>query len=685
MKITFTFLLSFLCFFSDAQVFTGTGGAVLNNGGQETIFNLTVSGLTPAQIDSTFGLLEVTVDIVHPAVSELHLAIISPSGYEIDLNGVATCSGVNFTGTTFNNSSPSIITNGSAPYTGTFAPVGNLGRLNNGKPGNGTWQLIVKDFIAGANSGNVVSWSITFGANPPKPVMLSSSNLPLVFINTNNQAISTNSILVDFGIIDNGASRNNITDTKNNYNGKAACHIRGSSSKIFEKNNLKIELRDGAGLQTDVSLLGMPAESDWVLTACYSDKTLMRNALSQYIFQQMGHYSPRFRFVELILNGEYYGVYMLMEKVKRNSQRVNVAKMTNQDNQFPYITGGYLVQINRTDDPGWYSLYPGLSATNAKFYYQYEYPRAEDITAPQQAYIKSVLDTFETVMQSPAFNNPATGYEKYLEVNSFVDYFIINEFSKNPDAYRLSTYLYKDNFMDGGKIHIGPVWDYDISWHNANFGNSFNSQFWQHEIPNDVYPIPVWWKAFMTDANFKNKLHCRYHTLRQGILSNASLNSYLDQLAGLLDESQKRNYRQFPIMGAYIYPNPQTQAGATYAGEIADLKNWISARGGWLDGNIPGSCAAIGVKEIIASESLFDVYPNPFNTTFKLEYSTEKRSHVKIEMYNLIGQRIITAKNETLNKGEYIETIETEKLESGTYFIKVSIDGKNTTKKIIKL
>jgi subtilisin-like proprotein convertase family protein len=685
MKKTFTFLLSFFYLFSNAQVFTGTGGAILNNGGQETIFNLPVSGLTPAQIDSTFGLMNVTVDIVHPNVNELHLAIMSPWGLEVDLTGVLTVSGANFTGTTFDNSSTTIITNAVGPYTGTFAPVGNLGRFNSAKPGNGTWKLIVKDFIAGPNAGNVVSWSITFGATPPKPVILASSNLPLVFINTNNQSISTNSILIDFGVIDNGGTRNNITDPKNNYNGKAACHVRGSSSKMFEKNNLKIELRDAAGLQTDVSLLGMPAESDWVLTACYSDKTLMRNALSQYIFQQMGHYSPRFRFVELIFNGEYYGVYMLMEKVKRNAQRVNVAKMTNQDNQFPYVTGGYIVQINRTDDPGWYSLYPGLSNTSAKFYYQYEYPRAEDITAQQQGYIKAVMDTFETVMQSPTFNNPSAGYEKYLEVNSFIDYFIINEFSKNPDAYRLSTYLYKDNYMDGGKIHIGPVWDYDISWHNCNFGNASDNKYWQHENASDAFPVPTWWKTFMTDANFKNKLHCRYHTLRQGLLSNGSLNSYLDQLAGLLDEAQKRNYRQFPIMGAYIYPNPQPQAGATYAGEITDLKNWIAARGGWLDGNIPGSCAAIGFAENTSDLNLFNVFPNPFSNTFKIEFLTEKSSVVKIELYNLIGQKIISAKNEKLVKGEYSEVIETDKLESGTYFIKVSIDGRSTTKKIIKM
>lgn len=685
MKKTSIFLLSFFYLVTKSQVFTGTGGAILNNGGQETVFSLNVTGLTPSQIDSVFGLIEVSVDITHPALQEINLLLESPSGTKVDLNGVLTCSGADFTGTTFNNSAPGSITTASAPYTGIFRPVGNLGRFNAAKPGDGIWKLYVKDFVAGANSGSVISWSLTFGANPPKPVILNSSNLPLVFVNTNAQSISTNSILIDFAIIDNGSARNNFTDQKNNYNGKAACHVRGSSSKMFEKNNLKIELRDAAGAQSNVSLLGMPAESDWVLTACYSDKSLVRNALSQYVFQQMGHYSPRFRFVEFFLNGEYFGVYMLMEKVKRNSDRVHVAKLMPNDNQFPYISGGYIFQINRTDDPGWYSLYPGLSANNAKFYYQYEYPKADEITVQQKAYIKSVVDSFETVMQSPTFADPVTGYNKFIEVNSFIDYFIVNEFSKNADAYRLSTYLYKDNFLDGGKIHIGPVWDYDIGWHNCNYGNAFDEKFWQHDIPNDDYPIPGWWIKLMQDVNFKNKLYCRYHTLRQGILNNAQLNSYIDQQAALLNEAQQRNFRQFPILGAYVYPNPQTQAGATYATEVADVKQWISARGGWLDANVPGFCAAIGINEEQLSENQLNVFPNPFTNTFNLKFTTTKSSFVRVELYNVIGQKIVTVKNEQLLKGEYSEQIETEKLQSGTYFIKISIDENTFNKKIMKL
>lgn len=687
MKKIFILIVT-LCYFNNrSQTFTGNGGGVLNNGGQETPFNLVVSGLSPTVIDSVFGIEEVVVDLTHPAVQEVQLYLKSPSGTIVDLSGVLSCSGANFASTTFKNDSPSSITTGVAPYTGTFSPVGNLGRFNTGKAGNGIWTLYVKDFTAGPNAGSLTGWSIKFSSTPAKPVILNSSNLPLIFLTTdNNQKLTAAPTLASFGIVNNGAARNNVTDPKNDFNGKAMCHIRGSSSKMFEKNNIKVELTDASGVvEAPASLLGMPLESDWILTAGYSDKTLMRNALTQNLYTAMGHYTPRYRFVELFINGEYYGVYTLMEQIKRGKNRVDVRKLTPVDNQFPYITGGYLFQINRTDDPGWYSLHPGLSSINTKFYYQYNYPKANEISSQQKNYIKSVVDSFETVMQSPNFADPATGYKKFINDDSFIDFFIVNEISKNPDAYRLSTYIYKDNIVDGGKMHIGPVWDYDISWHNANYGNAFNEMAWAYDIPNDDYPIPIWWTKLMQDVNFKNKLYCRYHTLRLGVLSNTQLNQYIDQTAALLSESQIRNFRQFPIIGAYIFPNPQTQAGATYATEVDDLKQWIVKRGTWLDGNIPGFCNSIGVNENNFFADDLNIYPNPFSNSFTVMFNIENASEVSIEVFNITGQKLISVKQEGKIKGDHVEEISTDKLSAGSYFVKINVNNKATYKKIIKL
>ncbi|MCW3078102.1 MAG: hypothetical protein JWO32_2711 [Bacteroidetes bacterium] len=684
MKKLYILLMVVVCCSVRSQVFVGSGGVLLNNGGQETVFSLNVSGLSA--MDSLFGLEEVTIDLNHAAVEEVQVYLQSPSGITVDLSGVLSCKGANFSGTSFNNNMLTSITVGTAPYSGTFVPVGNMGRFNTNMPANGTWKLFVKDFIAPANQGTLISWSLRFSNTPAKPVILTSSNLPLVFINTpNNQALSSTDLLVNFGIINNSVGRNYITDPKNDYNGKANCHIRGSSSKMFEKNNLKIELKDPTGgIDNVASLLGLPAESDWVLTAGYSDKTLIRNALTQYAFQQMGHYSPRFKYVELFINNEYFGVYLLMEQVKRGKQRVNVGKITPVDNQFPYITGGYILQINRTDNPGWFSKYPGISSNAQKFYYQYNYPNATNITPQQSNYIKQVTDSFETVMQSPAFLDPVTGYKKFIDDNSFIDFLILNELSKNVDAYRLSTYLSKDNVIDGGKLHIGPMWDYDLGWHNCNYGNAFLDQFWQFENPDDNYPTPTWWTQFMQDPAFKDKLYCRYHTIRLSFLSNNGLNSFIDQTAALLDESQKRNFRQFPILGAYIYPNPQTQAGATYVTEVNDLKQWIASRGAWMDANIPGFCNSVGFNENQVSENDINVFPNPFANSFSVQFNISEPSKVKIELLNVIGQQILMINNDEKVRGEYSQEIFTEKLKEGTYILKLDINGKVTYKKLVK-
>lgn len=687
MKKLFTFFLLSFPFVFFSQTYSGSGGQIINNGGQETGFNLNVTTLNPSIIDSIFGLEEVMIDVIHPEVKELEIYLASPSGTTIHLTGALSCKGANFNNTCFKNGMPTSVTIGNAPYTGTYNAVGNIGRFNSKKSGLGTWRLYVKDFVAGPNTGTVVNWSLKFSNSPAKPVLLNSSNLPLVFLTTpNNQNLSSTSTLITVGIVNNGSARNYITDPKNNFNGKAMCHVRGSSSKMFEKNNLKLELTDASGLlETPASLLGMPAESDWILTASYSDKTLMRNALTQQLFQKMGHYSPRYKFVELFINNEYYGVYILMEQIKRGTNRVKIDKTAPGDNQWPYITGGYIFQINRTDDAGWYSLKPGISSNQSKFYYQYNYPRDIEITPQQKNYIKTVVDSFETVLSSPTFTDPAKGYKKFINDDDFIDFLIINELSKNVDAYRLSSYIYKDNVMDGGKMHIGPVWDFDLAWHNCNFGNTASEAGWQFTQSNSAYPIPTWWTQLMQDPNFKNKLYCRYHSLRQNALKDSEIFKFIDETESLLGESQKRNFKQFPILGSYVYPNPQSQVGANYLTEISDLKSWVSKRSAWLDNNVPGFCNSIGLNEIPFSGNNFSVYPNPFSDILNVEFIMSKTEKVKIDVINIIGQNVLSVKDEDKSKGECSESVDLNGLIPGSYLLRLEIDGQVSFKKVLKL
>jgi len=682
MKQTSTLFFSLLFLTLRAQLFNGTGGAILNNG-VNTYFNLNVSGLSQTQLDSTFGVEEVCININHPTNQELYIYLQSPSGTIVELTEGSSCTDTNYTNTCFKDTAASSITIGQAPYTGSFKPVGYLGRFNNGQTGNGTWKLIVKDYLAFINSGNLASWSIRFGNSPSPNLKFTSSNLPIVIINTSNQSISDTSIIANMGIIYNGSSqRNNTTNTWNHYNGKIKIHLRGNSSKNFEKKPYNLETKDATGNDLNVSLLGMPPESDWCLIAAYQDKSLIRIPLAYDLFGRMGHYTPKYKFVEVVINDEYRGVYILVEKPKRGPSRINVSKLTKNDNTNPNITGGYIFKIDRADEGGWYSLLPGNSQNNSHFYYEYVYPKDTDITIQQEAYIKNYMNSFETIMASSSFSDQTNGYPKYIETNSFVDFFLINELSKNVDAYRLSTYLYKDNISNGGKLHIGPVWDYDLAWHNCNYGDSFLPSGWEYQMADSVFPCPTWWDRFKQDTNFVNQVYCRWTQLRQGILKLNNLNSYIDSTALVLNESQQRNFIQWPILGAYIFPNPQNQSNATYQTEVSDLKTWVANRIAWMDASISGNC----IMPFVVNnhlENKVHIYPNPFESSTTFSIHLIKDGDVSLKIIDPLGKELSQLVNEHKSVGEFNLTFDRNQLPSGIYFYQLTVDNDVTTGKLV--
>ncbi|HEY6159596.1 MAG TPA: CotH kinase family protein [Bacteroidia bacterium] len=680
MKKIFTLALFTLPFLTGAQTFQGVGGGIQNNG-QPTYFYLNVTGL-PSQLDNNFGLTDVSITINHPAVQELSVNLQSPSGTTVELTDGNNCSGPNYTGTSFNSSNSTSITLGASPYTGAFKPIGYFGRFNNWQNPNGSWRLIVKDYVAFFNSGTVISWSITFGTSPSPAINFTSSNLPILFINTNNQTISSNSVQVNMGIIDNSPNRNNTNDAWNAYNGKVGIHLHGSSSRAFEKKPYAIETQDASGNAIDVPLLGMPAESDWLLIASYQDKTLMRSPLSYEFYRRMGHYAPRFRYVELVLNNEYQGVYQLMEKPKRDSLRISVKKLSATDNSAPNITGGYILKIDRTNAPGWYSQYPGNSNAGSRFYYQYDYPKDSKITSAQRSYIQAYMDSVEEAFNSPNFADPQTGYPNFIGVGTFVDFFILNEFSKNIDAYRLSTYLYKDRDGHGSKLHIGPVWDYDLAWHNC-IGNCTNTG-WQYQMNDSANPSPKWWFKLMQDSNFTNKLYCRWHELRQTVLTDANLYAFVDSLGAVLNESQQRNFTQWPILGANIHPNPQIQQGASYQSELTDLKTWISARAGWLDWAIQGHCPVL--TNTTNDNSMVDnirVFPNPMSTSTTIALTLKQNADVSLRIVDVVGNEVALLLNEHAPSGESQVLFDREQLPAGIYFYQLQVNRSLKTGKIV--
>lgn len=442
----------------------------------------------------------------------------------------------------------------------------------------------------------MVIFSTKNQATPPTP--FTSSNLPIVIINTGGQTIMDEpKVTVDMGVIYNGAGMtNNVTDPYNNYNGKIAIEFRGSSSQSFPQKSYGFTTVDASGLDFNTYLLGMPPEHDWILYAPYTDKTLVRNVLTYRLANEMGLYAPRTRFCELVIDGAYQGVYVLMEKIKRDDKRVDISKLNPGDITGDQLTGGYIVKIDKTTGNGgggWYSSY--VSPNNSNYpYFQYHYPESDDITSEQEDYIQTHFNNFEDTLSAPFYADPLAGYSKFINVNSFIDFLIINEISRNVDGYRLSSFFYKDRDSTGGKIVAGPVWDFNLAWWNADYCEGYNTSGWAYQFPQycgwDGYQPPFWWDRLLQDANFTNKLRCRWNYLRSDLLSTSRLNTIVDGYVDTLTFAQARHFTEWSILGSYVWPNPSPIA-STFTGEITNLKQWISGRTTWLDNNMPGNCS----------------------------------------------------------------------------------------------
>ena len=223
------------------------------------------------------------------------------------------------------------------------------------------------------------------------PFIFSSSNLPIVVINTLGQTIVDDPrIVCDMGIIDNGFGNiNSVNDAFNDYNGKISIEYRGSSSQSFPKKAYALETQDSIGNNNNVSILGMPVENDWILYAPYSDKSLMRNFLTFDLGRKMGNYSPRTVYCELVVNGDYKGIYILMEKIKRDNDRVDIAKLDSDDLAGDSLTGGYIIKIDKYTGTGgtdWLSDFPDIGG--GSLYIQYQYPEVNVMQQQQMDYIE---------------------------------------------------------------------------------------------------------------------------------------------------------------------------------------------------------------------------------------------------------------------------------------------------------
>ena len=291
--------------------------------------------------------------------------------------------------------------------------------------------------------------------------------LPILEISTGGQTI-LDEAKIDVGLTITERSSIN-AQREISFDGHAGIEIRGRSSSNFAKTGYGLETRDENGENLNVPLLGLPRENDWVLHGPYADKSLIRNALTYEVAQSLGNYAPRTRFVELLIDDEYQGVYLFTEKVKRDKNRVKLQENTPSSLD---LSGGYLFQINfDLDHPqaGWKSRISYRPDIQTFSEYSFVYPKAEDISSHQAAYIETWMHDLEELLVSPNFADPSIGYPSKIDIESWIDYILINELSRDVDAYRGSTFLVKKADALGGKLHAGPVWDHNFSYGNSDY------------------------------------------------------------------------------------------------------------------------------------------------------------------------------------------------------------------------
>ena len=461
--------------------------------------------------------------------------------------------------------------------------------------------------IAGCNDPIAVNYWDAATENDGSCVYMNESTLPLVQITTDTPILDDPRIVANMKVTNLESGFNSLSDTTYEYDGQITIEIRGSSSQFFPKQSYALETQDSLGMNNNVSLLGMPAENDWILHGPYSDKTLMRNAIIYEMGDVIGRYTTRRRYCELYINGDYRGVYMLMENIKRDVNRVDIATLLPTDTVGNELTGGYIMKVDRIQgdfEGGWASPYPRLGGDEQ--FIQMHKPEADDLHPLQFNYIQQHFTQFEHALAGNNYTDPELGYRAFIEPESFIDMYFANEITKNVDAYRLSTYFYKEKDSDGGKIVMGPWWDFNLGFGNSDGCEShLTSGF---ESNTGCYVLhPFWWERLREDADYRGLTRCMWDDYRSDVWSDENIHGIIDSLSAVLADPSVRDHARWPRLGQYVWPN--VFIGQTYEEEVQWLREWIMARLAWLDDNIEGTCVP-GCTDVTACNydpaALFD-------------------------------------------------------------------------------
>lgn len=440
-------------------------------------------------------------------------------------------------------------------------------------------------------------------------VKLSETNLPIVFIDVDGKMILREErITAKIKIIDNGTSKTNYADLaahpdqKVDYEGYISLKYRGNSSfnssdkKPYGFKTIAKPLEEG-GKKVKVSLLGLGKDNDWVLLAPFSDKTMIRDVLTFELGRPYLDWVPSSRHVEVVVDGKYYGIYILTERPGKGKNRLNLHDPGEDGGD---LTGDWRVEIDRDDEDHYYrsKYHPyGRYGTvdNTKYItYQYDDPEYEDfayLPAGTEKAIQKSIDDMEDCFAGDNYKDPVNGYRKYIDVTSFIDYMLSTEFTFNVDGYRLSSHMYKYSETRAKNEGLDSrwkctLWDFNIALGNADYYKGSRTDLWQYDMNSretDNQLVPFWWKRLIDDPAYQTDLKARWAEYREGQYADNRIEAKIDSLATLLTSggAMERNEAAWGMFGRYVWPN--AYVGYSFNDEISYLKRWIKSRLTFMD------------------------------------------------------------------------------------------------------
>ena len=475
----------------------------------------------------------------------------------------------------------------------------------------------------------IIVFIALISSNAVSSQKFTDSNLPIVIITTdldrNNQPLpilDEPKILASMKIIKHpDGSRNYLSDANTtaflNYNGRIGIDIRGSSSQELPKKGYGLTtLKTDNISNNNVSLLGMPNENDWILNGLAFDPSLIRDFLSYNLSRQIGQYASRTAYCELVINGEYKGLYLLQEKIKADTGRVNVTKIAANDTALPNLTGGYITKADKTtggDPIAWtMNSYGGWTD------FIHELPKADAVTPEQNSYIYNQFLKLETTSQTNNANL-TTGYPSVIDIPSFVDFMLVNELASNADGYQLSTYFHKDR---AGKLRAGPIWDFNLTYGNDLFLWGLDRSYYSvWQFANGDNEGAKFWRDLFNNPTYKCYMSKRWNELTKPgqPLNYNSLSQFIDQTVALISEAKVREAQKWTTN---LYPAVNFSPT-----EISNLKTWLLNRISWMTSNLGSfsNCSTVSVPQLVITKINY----NPKGAT-----STESDAQEFIEIKN---------------------------------------------------